>query len=181
MKSLKLSYILFLSFAASVLAFKSVSAFFGGVGLAFVLSLVLFSAALVVFFKNADVKKSALDQVIVSAVLLAMEFIVYFAGEIVLGGLSRGMSIYQSVISCLGVLFFAYVLVRAILQLNGKNFAFTSKKEKRVKAAKELTNGSLEDKPKKTTEKTLFERIQTEKPTETEKPKPTNLDENSEK
>ncbi len=165
-KNLKLSFIFNFAIACVLVAFKSVSAFFG-LGIAFVAVLVLFSAVLILICTDKLVKTRSLDLFIISAVFTALEFLVFFVLEInsqsITSGAVKGFNGFQSVISAFAVIYFVYVVFRVITELRGNKFTFIEKlltkspKQREPKKAKELTNGSLMEKPNKNKEKELTE------------------------
>ena len=92
----------------------------------------------------------------------------------------KGFNVYQSVISFLSLIFFVYFIFRLICEVKGKQFVFietmlgNSKREKKVKKAKELSNGSLMEKPSKNRqlgETSNFANVQHTQ-TQPEQPKP---------
>ena len=94
---------------------------------------------------------------VVSAVFTFLELILFLVVEIfnteLSAGTIKGFNVYQSVLSFLGLIYFAYIVFRFICEVKGKKFNFIEiilgnvKREKKVKKAKELTNGSLMEKP----------------------------------
>ena len=161
-KNLKLYYILTFVLVGVVLAWKTLSATFLGAGVNFVAMLVLLAIMLMFICTDKFVKSRTRDLFIVSSVFAGLELIVFLVLEIFNTNLTyntlKGFNIYQSVISFLGLIFFAYVVFRFICEVKGKTFAFVetllgnNKREKKIKKAKELTNGSLMEKPNKNKE-----------------------------
>ncbi len=168
-KNLKLTFILSMCLLGISLAFRSFCLFYG-VGVAFVLMLGLFSVISYVFFKDKSIRKRVLDIYIITAAFLVLEFVLFFIGEVLVDVvLDKGVLVYQSVVTVLALFAFVYVVVRWVLERNGKKLdfgeaAFNTKKEKRVKPKtnKELSNGSLQDKPSKAYEQSLFENVKEE-------------------
>lgn len=168
-KNLKLTFILSMCLLGISLAFRSFCLFFG-VGISFVFMLGLFSVISYVFFKDKSIRKRVLDIYIITAIFISLEFVMFFIGEILVDiFLDKGVLVYQSVVTVLALFAFAYVVVRWVLERNGKKLEFVetifnSKKEKKVKPKtnKELSNGSLQDKPSKANEQSLFENVKEE-------------------
>ncbi|MBO5954935.1 MAG: hypothetical protein J6Q13_03100 [Clostridia bacterium] len=152
-KNLKLSYILLFVFSGILLAFKTLSAFFCGVGVNFVAMLGIVFAVLLICLKDKEIMKRIRDLFIVACVFCVMELIIYFACEFGRGETFTGFSVYQNVISFLGILFLGYMCFRFATEVAGKKIKFieillgNEKRQPKAKKAKELTNGSLEDKP----------------------------------
>ena len=90
-------------------------------------------------------------------------------------------------IACLALLFLGYTIFRLVCEINGKKVAFVEallggKPAKKERQSKELSNGSLDDKPKKNEIETLDEdleaqTIEIEEPTMQESAQETNTDE----
>ena len=173
-KNLKLSFILNFALACVVIAFKSFSTFFG-LGLAFVAVLVLFTGVLILLCLDKLCKTRTLDLFIISAVFTALELIIFFVLEInasnVTSSAIKGFGGFQSGVSVLAVFYFVYVVFRIVTELKGNRVTFVEKmlnktpKPKEPKKAKELTNGSLMEKPKNK-EKEQSTAQTTEKPNE---------------
>ena len=173
-KNLKLSYILLFVFSAVLIAFKTLSCFFGGVAINFVALVGLIFLLLLISLKDKELMKRIRDLFIIACGFALLELVIYFACEFGYGEFIEGFSVYQNVISFFGILFFAYISFRFSMEHLGKkikfievllgNEKFSSKKKK----AKEISNGSLEDKPNnKTTEEHNEETSLEEKPEET--------------
>ena len=155
-KNLKLSYILLFSFSAMLLAFKTLSAFFCGVGINFVALLGIVFAVLLICLKDKEIMKRIRDLFILACTFCVMELIIYFAYEFGHGETLKGFEIYQNIISFLGILFLIYLCFRFATEVIDKKIKFIEimlgnekRQPKKEKKAKELTNGSLEDKPNK--------------------------------
>lgn len=152
-KNLKLSYVLLFVFSGILLAFKTLSAFFVGVGVNFVAMLGIVFATLLICLKDKEIMKRIRDLFIVACVFCVMEMIIYFACEFGHGETFNGFNIYQNVISFLAILFLGYMCFRFSTEVTGKKIKFieimlgNEKRQPKAKKAKELTNGSLEDKP----------------------------------
>ncbi len=157
-KNLKLFFVLAFAFTGISIAWSSLASSFLGVGVNFVAMAVIFAVVLLFFCSDKDLRVRVKDMFIVAAVLLALEFIVFvvtglFDFELSVGAI-KAFRIIQNVISVLALLFFAYITFRMIAEAKGTKIHFvelmlgTEKKEKKVKKAKELSNGTLLEKPK---------------------------------
>ena len=152
-KNIKLSYILLFIFTTIIVAFRTLSNFFGGVGLNFVALLGIVFALLVLSLSDKDVIKRIKDMFIAACAFCLMELIIYFACEFGNGETFVGFSVYQNIISFLGILLLVYVCFRFTTDFLGKRIKFieimlgNEKRAPKVKKVKEVTNGSLEDKP----------------------------------
>ena len=176
-KNLKLSFIFTFVLFAVCLAWTSLANFFSGVGVNFVIMLALCLALLVIVLVDKQTKSRIMDLFIVCVVFLVLESVVYFALEFGSSSYSyltleagvgqsnifTAMHIYQNVISVLAFLFLAYAVFRLIYEIKGYRFAFVEvllgnqKVQKKERQAKELSNGSLEEKPNKTEAEILDE------------------------
>lgn len=157
-KNLKLTYILFFVFSTIVIAWKTLSTFFGGVALNFVALVALVFVVSLLAHKDKDVFKRVKDLLIVSGVFCILELVIYFSHEFGHGERIFGFEVYQNVISFLGILFLFYIGFRFTTDLFGKRIKFievmlgNEKITRKQKKTKELTNGSLEEKPNNKTE-----------------------------
>ncbi len=157
-KNLKLFFVLAFAFTGISIAWSSLAARFLGVGVNFVAMAVIFAVVLLSFCSDKVLRTRVKDMFIAATVLLALEFIVFvvtglFDFELSIGAI-KAFRIIQNVISVLALLFFAYITFRMIAEAKGAKIHFvelmlgTEKKEKKVKKAKELSNGTLLEKPK---------------------------------
>ena len=154
-KNLKLSYIFMFIFSAILIAWQTLSNFFGGVAINFIAILGLVFAILLIQFSDKDLMKRIKDLFIISCVFCVLELVIYFACEFGTGESIKGFIIYQNILSFLGILFLAYICFRFTSEYLNKKFTFIEtilgnvkrQPKKKEKKAKELTNGSLEDKP----------------------------------
>jgi len=165
-KQLKLSFILFAVFAGIVMAWKSFMNFFSGLsvitgsagaGINFVAILTILVVLLLIVFTNKEVKKRIMDLFIVACVITFLEFFVYIALEFGIKNAEtfENFMIYQNVITVIGLLYFAYIAFRFITEYKGLKLGFVefilgNKKDNaqvKIKQAKELENGCLEEKP----------------------------------
>ena len=152
-RNLKLTYILLAVFTSITMAFKTLTNFFGGVGLNFVAMLAIAFVIMLLALKDSHVAKNCWDMYILSGILLILEFVMYFACEYGNGLFIKGFWIYQNVIAFLGFLVLAYICFRFTLEFLNKKLRFieimlgNEKRVKKEKKAKEITNGSLLEKP----------------------------------
>ena len=153
-KSLKIGYILSLTFSAILVAWNTLSAFFSGVGINFV-ALLGISFALFIFSNNdKNTFKRIKDILFISYIFCFLEVVVYIACEFGNGESLLGFKIYQGIISLLGLVFLLYILFRFWGELTNKRFGIVemilgnkTRKPKAKKKTKELSNGCLEEKP----------------------------------
>ena len=154
-KNLKLSYIFMFAFSTILIAWQTLSNFFGGVAINFIALLGLVFATLLISFTDKDLMKRVRDLFFIACGFCVLELIVYFACEFGYGESLKGFIVYQNIISFLGILFLAYIYFRFTCEFLNKKFKFIEiilgniKPTPKPKKAKELTNGSLEDKPNK--------------------------------
>jgi len=152
-KNLKLTYILLAVFAAITIAFKTLTSFFGGVGLNFVAMLAIAFVIMLIALKDKQIAKNCWDMYVLSGLLLVLEFIMYFACEYGNGLFIKGFWIYQNVIAFIGLLVLIYICFRFTLAFLNKKLRVieimlgNEKRVKKEKKAKEVTNGSLLEKP----------------------------------
>lgn len=156
-KNLKLSFILLLVFASIVIAWWTLISFFGGVGLNFVALIAIISVLLILMLNDNFVTSRIKDMFILACVFAVLELIFFCVIEFGydISNVIRGFKIYQSIVSVLGILFFIYIIFRFITEIKGVKVSFVetilgnNKRTKKIKTAKELSNGSLEEKPNK--------------------------------
>ena len=152
-KKLRISYILFFVFSAIVVAFRTLSSFFSGVGLYFVVVLTLVFIVLTISLNDKSIMKRVRDLFFIACVFCGLELIIYFACEFGYGETLLGFEVYQNIISFLGLLFLAYTYFRFVSEQANKRYKFieillgNEKFSSKEKKAKEVTNGSLEEKP----------------------------------
>lgn len=157
-KNLKYSFILFAVFFGIVIAWNTLASFFNGVGLNFVALLVVLSLIVMLFITDSFVAKRTRELLIACCVFAALEFLIYFIFEFGIGSFKTFavFTVFQNIFSFLGILMAGYLAFRLICEIKGVKFSFVEMllgNEKRVpkqKKAKELSNGSLEDKPNHT-------------------------------
>lgn len=154
-KNLKYSFILFAVFFGIVIAWNTLASFFNGVGINFVALLVVLSLIVMLFITDSFVAKRTRELLIACCVFAALEFLIYFIFEFGIGSLKtfKVFTVFQNIFSFVGILMAGYLAFRFICEIKGVKFGFVEMllgNEKRVpkqKKAKELSNGSLEDKP----------------------------------
>ena len=162
-KNLKLSYILYFVFAAVLVAWNTLHNFFAGVAINFVGITGLLFVLLILIFIDKDLFKRTKDLFIISCVFTVLEFFVYFIFEFNVGNLAiyENTIGYQSVLSMLGFIFFIYTAFRFILELKNIKLKFievmlgNDKFTAKPKKTKEVSNGSLEEKPNQKIEENL--------------------------
>lgn len=154
-KNLKLSFILFTIASAVIIAWRTLANFFNGVGLNFVTLLIVVAVSLSLILTNKYVYNRIKDLFFTLCGLAILETIMYFAVEFSfnLKNTCVGLIVYQSIISSLGILYFCYTIFRFITEIKEVKIGFiefilgNGKPTKQQKKAKELTNGTLEEKP----------------------------------
>ena len=152
-KNLNLSYILFFVFSAILIAFKTLTSFFGGVAINIMALIALVFVVLTISFKDKELMKRIRDLFLIACAFCVLELVIYFACEFGYGETLLGFSVYQNIISFLGILFLAYIYFRYSMELLNKKIKFieillgNEKRSAKPKKAKELSNGCLEEKP----------------------------------
>lgn len=156
-KNLKLSYILFFIFSGILIAWNTLSNFFGGTAINFVSLVGLCFTILLLIFKDKCLFSRIKDLFILACSFCVLELVVYFAFEFGTYNYNilKGFMIYQNIITFLGLLFFCYIAFRFIFEMKNKKLKFieillgNEKRSVKVKKAKEVSNGCLEEKPNK--------------------------------
>ena len=154
-KNLKLTYIFMFIFSAILIAWQTLSNFFGGVAINFIALLGFVFAILFMHFSDKTLMKRIKDLFIIACSFCVLELVIYLACEFGYGENIKGFIVYQNILSFLGILFLAYVCFRFTAEYLNKRFTFIEillgnekiQHKKKEKKAKELTNGSLLDKP----------------------------------
>lgn len=162
-RNLKLSYVLTFVLLAITLAWNTLLAFFNGVGVNFIAVLAIVIALLVILLVDDATRKRMLDLFIICALLAVMECVVYFGLEFGNPTIDTysGMRIYQNVISGFGFVFLAWVIFRLICEIKNIRLGFVEvilgnqKCQKKNRQPKDLSNGSLSEKPNKSALETL--------------------------
>lgn len=162
-KNLKTTYILFFIFSAILVAWKTLSNFFGGVAINCVALIGLVFVVSLLSCKDKEIFARIKDLLIISGVFCVLELVIYFSHEFGYGEIIKGFEIYQNIVSFCGLLFLIYVGFRFTTDFLNKKIKFieillgNEKPSQKQKKAKELTNGSLEDKPNKKAEESYVE------------------------
>ena len=156
-KNLRISFILSLIFAGILIAWGTISNFFSGVGISFI-SIVGILIVLLIFILTDDFVKSRIKDIFIFACIFTfLELFVFLLVEFGLLNYEgiEGMQRYQMVISILSLVYLIYIVFRFLTDLKDIKIGFVEKmlgnqeRTKKIKTAKELSNGSLEDKPNK--------------------------------
>lgn len=156
-KNVKLSYILFFIFSAVLIAWNTLASFFGGVAINFVGIVGLTFVVTLLSFSNKEVFCRIKDLFFIACGFCVLELIIYFAFEFGWNNFDslKGFIVYQNILSALGMLFFAYISFRFVCEVKNKKIKLieimlgNEKRTIKVKKAKELSNGCLEEKPNK--------------------------------
>ena len=175
-KNLKTTYILLFVFTAIILAWNTLTSFFKGVAINYIAIVGLAFTILLIMLKDNSVWKRIKDLYITSLVFCVLELIVYFALEFGWCSLNaiEGFLVYQSVITIIGMVFCIYLSIRFAFELNGKKIGFVEAmlgnktNTPKVKKAKEISNGCLEEKPNCKQVETSIQSAETEQVAETE-------------
>ncbi len=154
-KSLKCSFILFILIASISLAWRTLSGFFSGVGVNFVVMVVALGVILYLVLTDGYVKNRVMDLFVLSCIMVGLELLVFMVCEFGWFNLQslKGINIYQSIISLVSLLFLVYIMFRFLTETKNVRVNFVESilgnqaREKKEKKSKELTNGSLEEKP----------------------------------
>ena len=161
-KNLKLSFILYFVLTAIIVAWNTLYAYFNGVAINFVGVVGLTFVLLLLIFMDKDLIKRTKDLFIIACIFCFLEFFVYFIFEFNIGNFDTFENTigYQSVLSLLGFIYFVYTAFRFVLELKNIRIKFievmlgNEKFSTKPKKAKEVTNGSLEEKPNQKIEET---------------------------
>lgn len=153
-KNLKLSFILLAVFSAIVIAFRTLAVFFKGFGINIVALLAIIAVLLIIILSDNHVKNRIKEMFIAACVIAGIELLMFFPFEFgATIGFTKFILVIQDILIVLNVLFLAYIVFRCICEIKGVKIGFVEamlgnvSKERKKKKAKELTNGSLEDKP----------------------------------
>ncbi|MBR6779330.1 MAG: hypothetical protein IKM43_04250 [Clostridia bacterium] len=153
-KNLKLSFILLAIFSAIIMTWRTLTYFFCGVGLNYIALLAIVVVLLIIMINDSFVKNRIKDMFIVACVFAVIEFMVYFVFEFETGDTAvfEAFWIVQNIYTFLGILFFCYIMFRLFTEIKGVKFGFVeamlgNEKPLKPKKAKELENGTLEEKP----------------------------------
>jgi len=168
-KNLKLTYILFFVFSAVIISWTTLTAFFSGVAINFIGLIALLFVIMLISYSEKGLSSRIKDLLIVAGAFCLLELVMYFACEFGHGETLKGFIVYQNIISFLGLLFFAYIAFRFTMEFRGKKIKFVEillgnqKITKKPKKAKEVSNGSLEEKPNTITDSANHEQNETNK------------------
>lgn len=153
-KKFRLVCILSLVLAGIAIAWNTLTNYFRGVGINYVAVLAVFSIVFIMAIENYTLRKQTKDLFIVNLVIVGIETII-FAMQEYFGRFGKVMYIFyviQCLLSVFAILYFVYIILKMLFTSQGRlggvfHCLFHSNKEKKPKKAKELSNGSLEDKP----------------------------------
>lgn len=154
-KNLKLSFILLACIAGIVIAFRNLIGLLSGAAISFIAMLVLIVLLLSINLSNNNCFNRTKDMFYIACGLTTLESIMFFAIDFNIGTFNsiNGFLVYQNILAVLGLLFLAYIAFRLILEMKEIKLGFiefilgNKKHNKKEKKAKELSNGTLEDKP----------------------------------
>lgn len=151
-KNLKLNYILSIVFVGIVLAWKTLTNFFWGVGVNFVVLFLIMCALTYIILSDKFIRSRWMDVFCLLTVVFVLEIPVYFGVEFS-KSVAQGWFTYQNVISIICFFVTIYMMFRLFIELKNIRLKFievilgNEKISRKPKRAKEFTNGSLEDKP----------------------------------
>ena len=157
-KNLKYSFLLTFILTVVVIAWRTLTNFFHGVGFNYVALLVVVALLLSIFIFDKETRSRMKDLFIVSCVFAGLETIVYFPFEF---GACANYNVavvfnnFQNVYSFLAILFLAYLAFRFITETQNVRIRFVEillgnekrSSEKKVKKAKYNDHSGLEEKP----------------------------------
>lgn len=154
-KNLKSSFVLFVIAFSIIIAWNTLLSFFGGVGVAFVALLILTGILIFLNVTDKEVFNRTKDLFIALCVFDILEFTVYFIFEFQVGSYKTlsAFYVFQSILALFAILLLGYLTFRFVCEHNGKKFQFIEimlgnvKVGSKVKKAREISNGSLEEKP----------------------------------
>lgn len=157
-KNLKLSFVLYMIFYSVIIAWATLTSFFRGVGINFIALVVVMALLLTIKLTDEFVSKRTKEIFWASVAFAGLEFIIYLVFEFTI---ARGNAItvfwvFQRIFTALALIAFGYVIFRFVTELKDVKIGFVEamlgngKPRKKKKSNKELSNGSLEDKPNKT-------------------------------
>lgn len=155
-KNLKLSFILTFIMSAIVISWSTLYSFFGGVGINFVALVCITCTFLMLILSDESLKSRARDLFIIVCIFTCLEFVVFLNIEFGFTSSYKVMKIYQNVLILLAIATVAYTLFRLICEIKQKRVHFieillgNEERVKKEKKAKELSNGTLSEKPNNT-------------------------------
>jgi len=157
-KNLKISFLLSFILSVVVIAWHTLTNFFGGVGLNYVATLVVVGLLLSIILFDKHTFSRFKDIFFICCVFAFLETIVYFPYEF--GGcqnyeVAAVFFNFQNVFAFLGILFLGYIGFRFVTESKNVRISFVEvllgnekiSKSKKEKKSKEFSNGSLEEKP----------------------------------
>ena len=157
-KNLKICFLLSFILSVVVIAWHTLTNFFGGVGINYVAVLVAIAVMLSIILFDKHTFSRFGDIFFICCIFAIFETIVYFPYEF--GGCfnPKVASVFfnmQNVFTFFGILFLAYLAFRFIIESKNIRITFVEvllrneklSKNKKEKKNKELSNGSLEEKP----------------------------------
>ena len=180
-KNLKLSFVLYMVFYSVIIAWATLFNFFHGVGVNFVALIITLGVILSIKLTDEHTSNRTKEMFWASVAFAGLEFLLYFFIEF---GIARGrfflvLDVFQHIFTSFALLVLAYIIFRYITEIKNVKIGFVEiilgneKPIKKVKTNKELSNGSLEDKPNKPIENnveemqnTNFANTQTSEPTQ---------------
>ena len=157
-KNLKICFLLSFILSVVVIAWHTLTNFFGGVGINYVAILVVIAVMLSIILFDKHTFSRIGDIFFVCCIFAIFETIIYFPYEF--GGCfnPKVASVFfnmQNVFTFFGILFLAYIAFRFITESKNIRMTFVEvllrneklPKNKKEKKSKEFSNGSLEEKP----------------------------------
>lgn len=157
-KNLKFSFLICFIISAIVIAWRTLASFFGGVGLNYVAILVGIAVLLFIILFDKYTFNRTRDLFTMCCIFAILETVIFFPCEF---GACTDPDVavvffnFQNVFTLLGLLFFVYLVFRLITEIKNIRITFVEVllgnekpvKVKKEKKSKELSNGSLEEKP----------------------------------
>ena len=158
-KNLKLVYLLTFILSIVIVAWNTLSNFFGGVGINYITLLVCVAIMISMVVADKQLFNRTKDLFFASCVLTSLESIVYLPNEF---GACKNPDVavvffnFQNVFTLLGLLLLIWLLFRFLTEYQNVRIHFVEvllgnekrvKKDKKHKPSKELSNGSLAQKP----------------------------------
>lgn len=152
-KNLKISFILLLVFSSMVVAFEQIVSLLHGFSLAYIAEVII--SAVLLYFVVRDVPTSSRmkDMYGISFLFLVWETFLFFSVSI-FSWYPKALYILNKIVVVLALGFIVFILFRLYCELTHKRFSFIEvvlgNERRAKKASKELSNGSLAEKPKRT-------------------------------
>lgn len=158
-KKLKLSFISLMVLSCVMVAWLTLLAFFKGSAIGMVAMLLVMAFLTYNMVTDSYVRSRIKDLFILAIILTALELIVFMVVEYGWFNTAKVVLVFmriQTILSIVGIVFFAYVVFRMVYENKSLRLGTVEKmlgnsvqSAKRVKQSKEFTNGSLEEKPNK--------------------------------